>query len=527
VKKLLYIIALLFLVSCAQVGSLTGGERDTTPPKLVKSTPKNGDTLFKKTRIELTFNEYIELNNLPQQLIISPLVKPFPDAELHGKTVVLTFDTLLRENTTYTLFFGDGIRDYTEKNVWNENLFVFSTGNVLDSLQISGTVKNSSSLKGEDNMMVLLYSELQDSAVSTKIPTYFTKTRKDGSFKITNIHEGNYRIFALQDMNSNYLFDLPNEKIAYSKNPIEINKNVDSVLLASFLENHKKQDLSTKKYINQQAYSIAFSEKTKNASISVNKEKLHHIDRFNDGDSAVVWLNTLGDDETVQMTIKDVDFSDTLYFKSKEAKAQQNKKLSVIAQRKKREVLPYDSLKIAFNFPLKEINTQAIELTKDSVSVPFSASIMNYKMCVFKKVEEEENLQLKLYAGAITDIYGNSNKDTVVIPFAFLDESNIGQLLLKLDIQAMSGPYVMQLIASSGEIVKEEFFSKNNTTFSYTNLMPDEYKIKLLLDENNNKIWDSGNYYQHLQPEKIIYYEKPLTVRANWEMEIQWNVIGK
>jgi hypothetical protein len=114
-----------------------------------------------------------------------------------------------------------------------------------------------------------------------------------------------------------------------------------------------------------------------------------------------------------------------------------------------------------------------------------------------------------------------------VIPFAFLDESNIGQLLLKLDIQAMSGPYVMQLIASSGEIVKEEFFSKNNTTFSYTNLMPDEYKIKLLLDENNNKIWDSGNYYQHLQPEKIIYYEKPLTVRANWEMEIQWNVIGK
>ncbi len=525
-KKLLYIIALLFLVSCAQVGSLTGGERDTTPPKLVKSTPKNGDTLFKKTRIELTFNEYVELNNLPQQLIISPLVKPFPDAEVHGKTVILTFDSLLRENTTYTLFFGDGIRDYTEKNVWNENLFVFSTGNILDSLQISGTVKNSSSLKGEDNMMVLLYSELEDSAVSTKIPSYFTKTKKDGSFKITNIHEGNYRIFALQDMNSNYLFDLPNEKIAYSKNTIEINQNTDSILLASFLENHKKQDVRTKKYINQQAYSIAFSEKTKDASITVNKEKLHHIDKFNDGDSSVVWFNTLGEDETVLMAINDGDFSDTLYFKSKEAKAQQNLKLSVLTQRKKREVLPNDSLKIVFNFPLNELNTQAIELIKDSISVPFSASIVKHKMFVFKKVEEE-NLKLKLYAGAVSDIYGNSNKDTVVIPFAFLGESNIGQLLLKLDIQEMSGPYVMQLIASSGEVVREEFFSKNSTDFNYTNLMPDEYKIKLLLDENNNKIWDSGNYYQHLQPEKIIYYEKPLTVRANWEMEIQWNVRGK
>ncbi len=526
-KKLLYIIALLFLVSCAQVGSLTGGERDTTPPKLVKSTPKNGDTLFKKTRIELTFNEYVELNNLPQQLIISPLVKPFPDAEVHGKTVTLTFDSLLRENTTYTLFFGDGIRDYTEKNVWNENLFVFSTGNILDSLQISGTVKNSSSLKGEDNMMVLLYNELQDSAVSTTIPSYFTKTKKDGTFKITNIHEGNYRIFALQDMNSNYLFDLPNEKVAYSKNPIEIKQNIDSVLLASFLENHKKQDLSTKKYINQQAYSIAFSEKTKEASISIDKEKIHHIERFNDGDSAVIWFNVLNEDESVPMTIKDGDFSDTLYFKTKEAKAQQNQKLSVIPQRKKREVLPNDSLKIAFNFPLKDINTQAIELIKDSISQPFSASIVNHKMYIFKKVEDEENLKLKLYAGAVTDIYGNSNKDTIVIPFAFLSESNIGQLLLKLDIQEMTGPYVMQLIASSGEVVKEELFSKNSTTFNYVNLMPDEYKIKLLLDENNNKTWDSGNYYQHLQPEKIIFYEKPLTVRANWEMEIQWNVIGK
>ncbi len=526
-KNLLYIIALLFLVSCAQVGSLTGGERDTTPPKLVKSTPKNGDILFKKTQIELTFNEYVELNNLPQQLIISPLVKPFPDAEVHGKTVILTFDSLLRENTTYTLFFGDGIRDYTEKNVWNDNLIVFSTGNILDSLQISGTVKNSSSLKGEDNMMVLLYSELADSAVSTKLPSYFTKTKKDGSFKITNIHEGNYRIFALQDMNSNYLFDLPNEKIAYSKNPIEIKQNTDSILLASFLENHKKKDLSTKKYINQHAYSIAFSEETKDASITVNKEKLHHIDKFNDGDSAVIWFNILNEDESVLIAIKDGDFSDTLYFKSKEAKAHQNLKLSVLAQRKKREVLPNDSLTIAFNFPLKELNTQAIELIKDSIIVPFSASIVNHKLYVFKKVEEEENLKLKLYAGAVTDIYGNSNKDTIVIPFAFLGESNIGQLLLKIDIQEMSGPYVMQLIASSGEVVKEEFFSKNSTNFNYTNLMPDEYKIKLLVDQNNNKMWDSGNYYQHLQPEKIIYYEKPLTVRANWEMEIQWNVIGK
>jgi hypothetical protein len=141
--------------------------------------------------------------------------------------------------------------------------------------------------------------------------------------------------------------------------------------------------------------------------------------------------------------------------------------------------------------------------------------------------EESSSALLKIPVGGLLDIYGKSNVDSLSIPFTLLSESNVGELELKVDIKDMQGPYVLQLISSKGEMVREEYFSKNNVMFHYRNLIADEYQIKLLLDANGNKTWDTGNYYLHAQPEKIIFYEKPLTVRGNWEMEIQWNVIGK
>ncbi len=526
-KKLAYLIIILFLASCAQVGSLSGGDKDTTPPKLVKSTPNNGDTLYTKTRIELTFNEYVELNNITQQLVISPLVKPLPKAEIHGKTVVLTFDTLLRENTTYTLFFGEGIRDYTEKNVWTENMFVFSTGPKLDSLQISGSVKNSTTLLGENNMIVMLYKELEDSAVSKKLPSYFAKTDKNGAFKISHVHDGNYRIFALQDMNGNYLFDLPNEKIAYKSEPIAMQQNIDNIVLSSFLEKNEKQEISTKQYLNEQGYSIAFKKKTKNLNITVPSEKLHHISKFNNGDSAVIWFNPLLESEMISIVLSDVDFTDTIVFNAKEAKQLHSAKLKTALPRKKLEVLPNDSLKINFNFPLKSIDEKNIVLKKDSTFLPAEISINNYQLIVKSNAEESANATLKIAAGAITDIYGKSNIDSISIPLSLLTESNVGELLLKVDIKEMQGPFVLQVLSTKGEIVKEEHFNKNTISFQYNNLLAENYQIKLLIDRNDNKMWDSGNYYKHQQPEQIIFYEKPLTVRGNWEMEIQWNVIGK
>lgn len=526
-KQIAYIIALVFLSSCAQIGSLSGGDKDVMPPKLVKSTPGNGDTLFKKTRIELTFNEYVELNNLPQQLVISPLVKPLPKAEIHGKTVILTFDSLLRENTTYTMYFGDGIRDYTEKNVWTENMFVFSTGPKLDSISVSGFVKNGYNSTPEGNMIVMLHSNLKDSAVGKEIPTYFAKTNKDGSFKINHIHEGSYRIFALQDMNSNYLFDLPNEKIAYNTAPLEVQQDIEKINLAAFLEKNDKQNLKSSKYINEQAYSISFRNKTINPSIEVEKEKLHHIEKFNNGDSAVIWFKSLTEDDHINIVVKDGLFTDTIAFHAKEAKNQYAAKLKPVLARKKLEVLPNDSLRINFNYPLASLNTKDIKVKKDSTFLPCDIKVSQYNLVLNCSQEESSSALLKIPVGGLLDIYGKSNVDSLSIPFTLLSESNVGELELKVDIKDMQGPYVLQLISSKGEMVREEYFSKNNVMFHYKNLIADEYQIKLLLDANGNKTWDTGNYYLHAQPEKIIFYEKPLTVRGNWEMEIQWNVIGK
>ena len=526
-KKLIYIIVAIVLVSCAQVGTLSGGEKDITPPKLVKSTPKNGDTLYKKTKIELTFNEYVELNNIAQQLIISPMVYPLPKAEIQGKTVVLTFDSLLRENTTYSLYFGDAIRDFTEKNVWTENLFVFSTGNILDSLRVGGMVKNSRTQQSEGNMVVMLYADLSDSAVSKHLPDYFAKTAKDGSFKINNIRSGEYRILALQDMNNNYKFDLPNEKIAYFLSPINVTNNIENIVLSAFLPDNNQQSIKTKKYLNQHSYSLSFSQKTTNASVEVlPKEALHHINKFNKGDSLVIWMNPTKEEDQFKIIVRDLAFTDTLLFSHAAALANKGN-LKPLALKQKTEVLPQDTFKINFNFPLSSVNAANIKITQDSTALPFKAQIINGNLYLLPQAEKNELLKVKIDTAAVQDIYGKSNNEMITSSFILFDESKVGQLLLKVDISDITGPFVMQLISSKGEILKEELINKNSAVFNYKNLPADDYKIKLLVDENNNGKWDSGNYYFHSQPERIIYYEKPLTVRANWEMELLWNVKGK
>ncbi len=214
-KYIVYSI-LVIIYGCAKIGSPTGGPKDETPPEVVASEPGNYSTEFTGKKIEIKFNEFIQLKNIYNELLISPPLEERPVTKLKGKGLVIDLNNELRDNTTYTLYFGNAIADNNEGNILPDFEFVVSTGSYVDSMSVTGKLVNAFNLKPEDEpVYIMLYENLNDSAPYLEIPAYVGRTKKDGTFAVNNIKTDTFKVFALKDGNSNLLFDAGNEKIAF------------------------------------------------------------------------------------------------------------------------------------------------------------------------------------------------------------------------------------------------------------------------------------------------------------------------
>ncbi len=215
VKSILLIfIALSF--SCARIVMPPGGPADKTPPQIKESVPSNYSTHFLSDKIVIDFDEYVVLKGFNEEFVSSPLFNEKPEKILKGKSLVLKFDKdSLKENTTYTLDFGNSIVDFRAGNILRNFQYVFSTGDVIDSLKISGHLFNANDLKPQEKVWVMLYKDFNDSIFRTQKPDFIAKTDAAGFYSINNIAAGTYSMFALKDINSNFIFDLPNEQIAF------------------------------------------------------------------------------------------------------------------------------------------------------------------------------------------------------------------------------------------------------------------------------------------------------------------------
>lgn len=208
--------ALVIIYGCAKIGSPTGGPKDETPPEIVASEPDNYSTAFTGKKIEVKFNEFIQLKNIYKELLISPPLEERPVTKLKGKSLVIDLNNELRDNTTYTLYFGNAIADNNEGNVLPDFEFVVSTGSYVDSLSVTGKLVNANNLKPEEEpVYIMLYENLNDSAPYLETPSFIGKTNKDGTFAVNNIKSDTFKVFALKDANSNLIFDVGNEKIAF------------------------------------------------------------------------------------------------------------------------------------------------------------------------------------------------------------------------------------------------------------------------------------------------------------------------
>ena len=208
----------LLLQRCANAVAPTGGPKDEKPPVVVEAKPENHCTDFNGRKIELTFDEFVTLENANQNVLFSPPLTTKPDIKLHNKTLIIKFKESLEANTTYTIHFGNAVKDLHEGNLFKDYVYNFSTGTYIDTLSIAGTVLSAEEKKPVEDVYVSLYAADRDNLDSlpmTTPPNYLTKTDKDGHFLLSGLADKKYLVFALKDVNSNLFFDLPTEEVAF------------------------------------------------------------------------------------------------------------------------------------------------------------------------------------------------------------------------------------------------------------------------------------------------------------------------
>jgi uncharacterized protein (DUF2141 family) len=215
-----YLLLAAIFFSCAKQSAPVGGPVDEEPPVVVSSIPPAGTVNFSVDNFEVTFDEYFVLDGVDQKLLVSPPLEKRPEIKIRKKSLIVTFGEELRDSATYTFYFQDAVRDLNEGNPIENFQYVFSTGPVLDSLSVYGTIYKAFDLQPGENIFVVLYSGTSDTLPSTTIPTYVTRAEKDGSFRINNLAGGVYTMYGLRDMNNNKRYDLPDESFAFMDRPI-------------------------------------------------------------------------------------------------------------------------------------------------------------------------------------------------------------------------------------------------------------------------------------------------------------------
>ncbi len=532
---------LLFLLihliqSCAQVVAPTGGEKDILPPKVVQSEPANPSVNFHGKKIQINFNEFVTLKELNSQLIISPPLKKTPEVKVKNKTLSMVLEDTLKPNTTYTFNFGNAIADYTEQNVIDNFQFVFSTGAALDSLTVSGKVQKSFNHVPEKGVLVMLYAVekmTSDSFPYHELPDYFGKTNEFGNYSINNVRAGKYKLFALKDGNSNYLFDSDDEQISFVDSVLTI---AQALLVDLDLFQEQKSKLYLKKPVKifDGQLICAFSKPAEELSF----EPLQPTQKFKwkateisvNQDTARFWFAGAAMDSLKLKVISKGKTFDTLQVALPKVVAEsagREKKRLTITSTISSSVRFDLNKKISFllSAPISKFLASKVILTNRKDTLPIlvsSTDSLKRKFELAAKFLEDSTYQLLIPQGTFEDFNGLKN-DTVRFVFRLLSQRDYGTLKLALKLKEGSGNFIFQLLDEKENVVNERFINKSEVLL-FDFLQPQNYKFKLIADSNKNKKWDTGKFLEHRLAETTIYYPQVLTVRANWDLEEKWDL---
>ena len=522
--RLLYIpIVFLFLLSftdCAKKGRPSGGLRDTIAPVILRSAPENFTTNFKNNEIRITFDEFIKLKDISKELIISPPLKYPPVITPLSVSKVLKIKILdtLKDNTTYSFNFGNSILDNNEGNLFPNYKYVFSTGSYIDSLTLKGTAIDALLPVTDFPTTVALYQvdqSYKDSLVFLEKPTYITTTLDEtNNFELSNLKQGTYQLIALKEQTRNYTFQPKTDKIGFYKDLITI--PTDSLFELRLFKEVPDFKPTRPKLESSNRISFGYEGKTDNYQITLltqmQEDFQYRIIKQPGRDTLNFWFKPKVTEDSLVFVTKNKLQIDTTTVRFRELYSD-SLRLTAINDRL---ISLGDTLKLKANTPLVAINSEKISIvTKDSLAIDFVAQINtkeNAAQIVFDK-QEEQLYSITLRNGALTDYLSNTN-DSIVYRQQVKPIADFASLNLTLD-NADEFPLLIELIDEKFKVVKQTYLEANAPVF-FKHITPGKYFIRLIVDQNKNKIWDPGNFLDKLAPEKVVYYPSIIELRANW-----------
>ncbi len=522
--RLLYIpIVFLFLLSftdCAKKGRPSGGLRDTIAPVILRSAPENFTINFKNNEIRITFDEFIKLKDISKELIISPPLKYPPVITPLSVSKVLKIKILdtLKDNTTYSFNFGNSILDNNEGNLFPNYKYVFSTGSYIDSLTLKGTAVDALLPKTDFPTTVALYQvdqSYKDSLVFLEKPTYITTTLDEtNNFELSNLKQGTYQLIALKEQTRNYTFQPKTDKIGFYKDLITI--PTDSLFELRLFKEVPDFKPTRPKLESSNRISFGYQGKSEDYQITLltqmEDDFQYQVLKQPGRDTLNFWFKPKVTKDSLVFVTKNKLQIDTTTVRFRELYSD-SLRLTAINDRL---ISLGDTLKLKANTPLVAINSEKISVvTKDSLAIDFVAQINtkeNAAQIVFDK-QEEQLYSITLRNGALTDYLSNTN-DSIVYRQQVKPIADFASLNLTLD-NADEFPLLIELIDEKFKVVKQAYLEANAPVF-FEHITPGKYFIRLIVDQNKNKIWDPGNFLDKLAPEKVVYYPSIIELRANW-----------
>jgi len=455
------IVVALFLTQlqtgCANIIPPTGGPKDSLPPLLINAVPKDSTINFHGKTVTLTFDEYVQLDDkINEEFIVSPAPDnpPFPEAKL--RTVTIRLRDSLKPNTTYSFDFGNSLKDLNEGNVLKNFTVVFSTGSTIASGTLSGNVTSAETGDADSTLIVLLHSNLNDSAVKKVKPDYYTRLDSSGNFRFRYLPSGKFNIYVL-----------PND---YSK----------------------KYDDSTKVFA---FYSTAVDPDSNNQRI-----KLYSYQQYKTKEKPPA-APTQQTTKKGQTENKNLKITTTL-------ETGEQSLLSDLVLTVNRKVTKYDSSKISLN----DTNFHQV---KGYTITRSDTSFVNFS--IHYNWQENENFKLIIQKDAFADSAGNTLAKNDTISFKTKSESDYGSIHLHFNNLDLSRNPVLEFVQEE-KVVKS--VPLTSIDWSQKLFEPGEYNLRILYDDNKNGVWDPGNFDEKRQPEIVQRVPRKLNIKNNWDNDV-------
>lgn len=535
---LLGLSALTLLHSgCAKLVAPTGGARDTIAPQLIasRSTP-NLQTQFRPDGIQLTFDEWVQLNNPTTEVIVSPpLAKP-PKLSLRGKTVTLDLSQeVLRDSATYVISFGKSIQDFTERNTPRNLRFVFSTGTFIDSLQLKGRVIDQLTQQPKPDVLVLLYDNLTDSVVRTERPFYFGRTDKQGQFQIPYLKADTFQVVALEEKNANYRYDDETEAIAFLDAPVIITPQSDSLDLTLSLFTPQP----ALRRLQWENVRLGYARATFNRAPLPTFTPIRPAPDSNDrwlveGDTLHFWYTDTTHRRPIVLPLAS-DRMDTVTLSTRTASAfagRQKKAYGPLLRpipKQRQGVMnhnPFEPIVLTFTAPIVAIDTAQIRLTQDSTQqrTPTLAidTLDPRRLLVdYRWPDAAASFDLMLLPSAVT-LQQRTLNDTLGLRYRTTAKEQYGSISIQLTGRDSSAHYVVELLKDKTVVQTLAIAPRTALPHTYRGLPTGNYSLRITLDTNANGRWDAGAFPSR-QSEQI-FQGTAEQLRPDWDLELTFSL---